>query len=230
MATPLPPHLFLRIDSPHDSAVRLFQKLPRDYHVVRRAHHHHVVSGTKLSFPDLISPSFGSCSFLSRSATDPDYEMEMVQTTVINLRTHTGQSAPLFEERAFRIKNGSWSLWKIDGHDKAVGHKVVDLVLDEIKLPERNGPSEHEMVQKLMLRGGPWMDSRGRNMTELTVWLGKEVCWLENHRLDQTGSGVGQFRSDEFIPEMESEEWRKIKESEVGVSQGNRVGEKEGAV
>ena len=230
MATPLPPHLFLRIDSPHDSAVRLFQKLPRDYHVVRRAHHHHVVSGTKLSFPDLISPSFGSCSFLSRSATDPDYEMEMVQTTVLNLRTHTGQSAPLFEERAFRIKNGSWSLWKIDGQDKAVGHKVVDLVLDEIKLPERNGPSEHEMVQKLMLRGGPWMDSRGRNMTELTVWLGKDVCWLENHRLDQTGFVGAQFCSDEYIPELESEEWRKIKESEVGVLQGNKVGEKGGAV
>ena len=225
MAAPLPPHLFLRIDSPHDAAVRLFQKLPRDYRVVRRFHHPHIVSGTRLSFPDLISPSYGSCSFLSRSATDPDYEMEMVQTTVINLRTHTGQSAPLFEERAFRIKNGMWSLWKIDGHDKAVGHKVVDFVLDEVKLPERNGPSEHDMVQKLLLRGGPWMDSRGRNKRALTVWLGKQVRWLEIHRLDQTGSGVGQSCYDEYMPEMESEEWRKMKESEVGVSQGNRVGE-----
>ena len=225
MAAPLPPHLFLRIDSPHDSAVRLFQKLPRDYRVVRRFPHPHIVSGTRLSFPDLISPSYGSCSFLSRSATDPDYEMEMVQTTVINLRTHTGQSAPLFEERAFRIKNGMWSLWKIEGHDKAVGHKVVDLVLDEIKLPQRNGPSEHDMVQKLLLTGGPWMDSRGRNRTALTVWLGKQVRLLELHWLDQTGSGSGQSCYNEYMPELESEEWRKMKESEVGVSQGNRVGE-----
>ena len=111
----------------------------------------------------------------------------------------------LLEERAFRIKNGTWSIWTIRGHDKVVGYKVVDLVLDEVKPPEQNGPSEQDVVQKVVLRGRPWIDSYGRSLTSLTVWLGKEVRWLGSYGNAQSVVGMGQCCVDEYSPEVEGE-------------------------
>ena len=139
MPASLPPDLFLPIGSPYDAAVQLLYKLPGQYRLVRQTHHSYIVNGTNLAYGDLICPSHGTSSVTLRAPSDRYYQMELLQMTTVNLRTSTGQSATKVEKRAFRIKNGLWSLWSVDGCD-AVSSKMADLTMGEVEWTQRVGP------------------------------------------------------------------------------------------
>lgn len=137
--------------------------------------------------------------------------MEILQTTTVTLRTWTGQSAIKIEKRAFRIKNGRWSLWTVegedgigDGDDDVVGRKLADLVLGEVRSPVGVGEEE---VQKVVLEGGPWRDGLGVNDVAVEVWVGRGVCWRLMHRIERVGAGRGAEGSEvcyyEFWPLVE---------------------------
>lgn len=227
--SPPPKHLFLPIGSPHDAAVHLLYKLPGHYRLVRRTHHSDIVTGTNLPFDQLICPSHGTCHVTLRAPADPMYEMELVQTTTINLRTWSGLSATKVEERVFRIKYGRWTLWSVEQGfgDAVVGGKLADLTIGEVRAPERVGGllmfgsgsgsgSGTDVMQRVGLTAGPWRDGRGVNAMAFGVWVGRQVTWTAMHLVDRTGGsevvdrvggsevvdrvGGSEVCSDEFWP------------------------------
>ena len=205
MAT-LPAHLFLTVGSQHDAAVQLLYKLPGSYRLIRRTHYTNVVNGTNLLYRDLICPSHGISQLILRAPKDRQYEMELVQTTTIYLRSWGGRSATIIEKRAFRISNGRWSMWNVDnvqGED-IVGSKVADLMLREMAAPKDvagNG------LQEARLHGGPWEDTLGTNSLTICVWVGRQLCWQSMHQIDRPGGrqvpSISQSCSDEFWPAVE---------------------------
>lgn len=207
----LPSSFFLTVavGSTYHAAVQLFYKLPGKYRLVRRTHHTHIVEGTHLSYRDLIYPSHGTSEITLRPSTDPDreYEMELMQTTIMNLRTRYGQTATKIEKRAFRIRNGLWSMWAVhtdEGFD-VVGWKVADLTLVEVASPKRVGATAAEVVQKAALRGGPWQDGRGANAMAMCVWVGRQLVWQLTHQVDRRVDGVSEVCGDEFWAAVEGE-------------------------
>ncbi|KAF6235515.1 hypothetical protein HO173_006198 [Letharia columbiana] len=81
------------------------------YRLVRRTHHTHLVGDTDLTYRNLVCPSHGTSEVTFRASTDGQYEVELMQTTSVDLRTWDGQTAIKTEKRAFRIGNGEWSMW-----------------------------------------------------------------------------------------------------------------------
>lgn len=134
--------------------------------------------------------------------------MELLQTTIVNLRTWTGLSATVVEKRVFRIKNGRWTLWSAGegGFGDAVGEKLADLTMGEVRAPERVGGSSGssewgwgtEVVQRVGLNGGPWRDGRGAHALAVCVWVGRRVGWTAMHLVERVGGS--EFCSDEFWP------------------------------
>ena len=199
----LPSNIFLTLNSPHDAAVQLFYKLPGRYRLVRKTHHAHIVDGTGLAFGSLIVPSLGTSEVTLRGSTDCQYEIELLQTTTINLRTWDHRHATKVEKRAFRIANGRWSLWDVHtdvgGYDVG-GPKVADLMLGDIPAPERVGLLEGEVVQKAGLNGGPWLDGHGIYLVAMCIWVGKQPCWQVMLLLDRQRRGASEECGDEFWP------------------------------
>ena len=200
----LPPHIFLTLNSPSDAAVQLIYKMPGRYRLVRKTHHTDIVDGTGLAFRNLIVPSLGTSEVILRGSTDPQYEIELVQTTTINLRTQDNRHATKVEKRAFRIANGQWSLWDVrtdvGGFDVVGPSKVADLVLGEIRAPERVGPLEDDVVQRAGLNGGPWLDGNVIFMVAMCIWVGKQPCWQVMLQLDRQRGRVSEECGDEFWP------------------------------
>ncbi|KAM0802168.1 hypothetical protein BDR22DRAFT_845230 [Usnea florida] len=199
-----PPSTFLTLNSPYDAAVQLFYKLPGRYRLVRKTHHTHIVEGTGLAFENLIVPSLGTSKVTLRGSTDRQYEMEILQTTTIHLRTSDNRHATKVEKRAFRIANGQWSLWdaytNVGGFDVVRPSKVADLMLGEIPAPERLGPSEGDVVQKAGLEGGPWLDGHGVYLVAMCIWVRKQPCWQMMLQLDRQRGAVSEECGDEFWP------------------------------
>ena len=153
----LPPSTFLTVGSPYDAAVQLFYKLPGKYHVIRPTHHASVVTGTHLAYPNLTGPSRGISEIVFRGSTNPAYEAELIQTTIINLRDRYHQTATKIEKRAFRIVDGKWSMWAVQtvhGYDH-VAQKVTDLTMSEVAAPKQSGPRAGDVVQGATFQGGP---------------------------------------------------------------------------
>ena len=204
MSALLPPSVFLTLGSPHDAAVQLIYKLPGKYRLVRRTHHTHIVDGTGLAFNNLVIPSLGTSEVTLRGSTDRQYEIELLQTTTITLRTWDNRRATKVEKRAFRIANGQWSLWDVrtdvGGFDVVGPGKVADLTLGEIPAPERVRPSEGDVVQKAGLNGGPWLDGHGMYLVAMCVWVGKQPRWQVMLQLDRQRGGVSEECGDEFWP------------------------------
>ena len=200
----LPPHTFLTLNSPGDAAVQLIYKLPGKYRLVRKTHHAHIVDGTGLAYRSLIVPSRGTSEVILRGSTDRQYEIELLQTITINLRTWDHRHATKVEKRAFRIANGQWSLWDVHtdvgGFDVVGPTKVADLMLGEILAPERVGPLADDVVQKAGLNGGPWLDGHGVYLVAMCIWVGKQPCWQVVLQLDRQRGGVSEECGDEFWP------------------------------
>lgn len=203
--TDLPFSLWLTVGSPYDAAVQLIYKLPAKYRLVRHTHHTDIVEGSNLPYRDLVCPSRGTSEVKFRASTHDDYEAELIQTTLINLRTWNGQTATKIEKRAFRIRNGGWSLWAVqavDGVD-VVRWKLADLTLCEVASPAQVGPTGQDVVQKAALKGGPWQDGRGTNAVAMCVWVGRKTCWQLSHQIDREVLGASEISNDEFWPAEE---------------------------
>ncbi len=201
----LPAGTFLTVGSPYDSAVQLIYKLPGKYRLIRHTHHPQIVRGTNLLYGDLIKPSHGTSEIVFCASTDSQYEVELMQTTTITLRTFYGQTANVVERRAFRIKNGRWSLWGAyseEGVDRVLW-KLADLELCEVEMPKRGGPTEADAAQKAVLKGGSWEDGWGMNALVMCVWMGTQPCWQSSHRIDRQEHGASEVCSDEFWPVVE---------------------------
>ena len=121
--------------------------------------------------------------------------------TSVNLCTTSGDSATIEEKRAFRIKNGQWSLWRVDQFN-VVGEKLADLTMEEVRAPQRVGPLETDVVQKVMLFGGPWRDRFGNHSVEILIQLGRSLRWEQVEVVDRpkiTGKGR-ELCEDEMWP------------------------------
>ena len=201
----LPAGTFLTAGSSYDTAVQLFYKLPGKYRLIRHSHHTHVTEGTNIHYRNLLGPSHGTSEIFLRASTDSQYGVELMQTTIINLRTYYGQTATRVEKRAFRIKMGQWSMWAVrpdEGRDR-ISWKQADLTLDEVEAPKQGGPTEADAMQKAVLRGGPWGNERGANAMAMCVWMGKQPWWQLSHQIDRHGPGASEVCSDEFLPVVE---------------------------
>ena len=198
MPASLSPQLFLTVGSPNDAAVQLFYKLPGQYRLVRHSQYSYMVNGTNLPYRDFICPSHGTSSVTIRAPSDSDYEMELLQTTTINLRTRSGQSATQVEKRAFRIKNGQWSLWSVDEFDNV--SKLANLMMGEVREQERVGPSETDFVQKVALYGGPWPSALGHHAVKVWVWVGRQLYWQDVQLVVRPRGAENEVFTDEFWP------------------------------
>ena len=79
----------------------------------------------------------------------------------------------------------------MDQFDVVLG-KLADLTMEEVRAPERVGPLETDVVQKVVLFGGPWEDTFGNHELEILIWLGRELIWEEREVVDRpqiTGKG-----------------------------------------
>ena len=185
---------FSTVGSTYDAAVQLIYKLLGKYHLIRQTHHTHIVQGTPLAYRDLVCPSHGTSDIILRGSTDRDYEMELLQTTTINLRTWVGLFASKIEKRAFRIRHGQWSMWavqEVEGLD-VVSIKLADVMLCEVASPMQMRVIEADVVQKAALRGGPWRDQHGANAMAMVVWVGRQTCWQMTRRITRQVTGVGE--------------------------------------
>ena len=60
-----------------------------------------------------------------------------------------------------------------------VGEKLADLVFGEVKAEEWVALGEVEdVMQKVTLRGGPWVDGEGSHAVGMCVWVGRRTCWF----------------------------------------------------
>lgn len=194
---------FLR-GSYRDAAVQLFYKMPGRYQLVRRAHHSNIIEGTNLIHANLICPSFGTSEIILRGAMDGEYEVELIQTTVINLRSSNGHSATKTEKRAFRIENRRWSIWTVDDHSGSdiVGRKVAEITFEGFTLPTNVGVTAADVVQNATLAGGPWHDRHGANAMTIRFWVNVQLVWRELHQVNLAGlPGFHEDCRDELWPE-----------------------------
>ncbi len=87
----------------------------------------------------------------------------------------------------------------VEGVGDIVGVKLVDLLIEEVRAPVMVEKSEAEAVQKVGLNGGPWKDGLGMHAVAISVWVGRQLCWQQLHRVEWLGGGVSEC-SDEFWP------------------------------
>ncbi|CAD6577224.1 MAG: hypothetical protein ASARMPREDX12_008272 [Alectoria sarmentosa] len=130
------------VGSTYDAAVQLIYKLPGKYRLIRQTHHTHIVQGTPLAYRDLVCPSHGTSEIILRGSSDRDYEMELVQTTIINLRTWAGLFATKIEKRAFRIRHGH-------GRSKNAAFKKLDDDLAKAQKTIRSQSDQTAGVEKI---------------------------------------------------------------------------------
>lgn len=191
----------------YDVPVQLAYKLPGKYHLVRRDHHPHIVEGTNQNYEDLLCPSHGTSEITLRLATGG---VELLQTTVINLRFRNGQTATKTERRAFRIRAGLWTMWMLQDHGGSdiLVRKLADLKFTNLTLPFQIGVTVGNLSQIATLMGGPWPDGHGANGVILSVWVGAQRNLLFTHQVYRLELDIFEVQRDELWPVVEDGEGR----------------------
>ena len=93
------------------------------YRLVRRTHHTHLVGDTDLTYRNLVCPSHGTSEVTFRASTDSQYEVELMQTTSVDLRTWNGQTAIKIGKT--RFSNRKRRMEHVGGSDDASVQQVL---------------------------------------------------------------------------------------------------------
>ena len=113
---------------PVDFLARFWTRLPGSYNFQRHSLHTYIIEGKSYWNKDILSPSAGQAVFWKRRPTSPMYDREMVEVSVISIRTVDGKQETFGTSRVYRIsKNGSLSIWSIFPGSCAAGAKTFDM-------------------------------------------------------------------------------------------------------
>lgn len=140
---------------------RFWTRPPGSYTFQRHSHHAYLIDGKFYWNTDILSPSAGQAVFWERRPTDPGFEYEMVQYSLISIRTVDGKQHSFRSSRVYRInKNGLLSIWNsIPGSPGTVGAEVADMAFQ----------TETQYLAGYQCHPFPMMNESGANRLNLDV-------------------------------------------------------------
>jgi len=221
MCTSAPDHLYLSpglsplskppqlpqkyINTQNPASLQLLYALIGRYHIIRRSKHAAIIDN-RIYPPHLLkSPTVGYCEIALRPSTDPYYEVELIQSTTMNHKTHSDRSFMGIEKRAFRIREGEWSVWAMEEWAPGchrVGGKLADLVLWDVPRPCLTDRGDLQIVHLTSQEEGGEVDGFNvgvKGNFAITLWLGARPCWEMKSQVGVRPE-VAEVCHDEFWP------------------------------